>query len=128
MIDDAPLPVPQIIIVEDAVSHAPTMFLGFMAVGDEPAMQALEGASSAAQFPHERTKNRLDQTEVMILFPAGSDQRRAKALFQDAVSGKFGKLAVEVTVAPVAALADGKLDFDKEVSAQPPSSIIVQQR
>jgi hypothetical protein len=124
IVADVP-PTPQIVIVEDAATRQPSLFLGFMAVGAEDAMRALERAAWRASIPIGRTKNDKNETEVMVLFPVGSDRRVATSLFQEALSGKFGKLKLEVTVAPQSAFADGKLDFDNEVTAEPPESIIV---
>jgi phage major head subunit gpT-like protein len=127
MIDAIP-PLPQVVLVENAATHQPTFFFGFMGVGDEKALKALEAAAARNKFPNGRTTNDKKQLEVMILFPVGSDQRNAVALFQDASAGKFGQLALEVIIAPLSAAADGHVDMDKELSVEPPHVIVVPKR
>jgi hypothetical protein len=127
MIDATPPPVP-VPIVENATTHEPTFFFGFMGVGDEKAMNALEAAAAMHRFPSGRTTNDKDQLEVVVLFPVGSDQRKAVALYQDAVAGRFGPLALEVTIAPMSAAADGRIDMEKEVTVEPSQTIAVPKR
>jgi hypothetical protein len=124
MIDGIPQQSP-IVIVENAITHAPTFFFGFMGVGEEQAMSALEKAAAKLGFPAGRTKNDKGETEVMILFPAGSDSARALSLYRDALAGAFGPLKLEVTIAPGSAASDGKIDMDTEVAVEPPRTISI---
>jgi hypothetical protein len=125
MIDAVPPP-PRVVIVESASTHQPTMFLGFMAVGDEAAMIKLERAAVASGLSAGRTKNDKDETEVMVVFPPDSDVRNALPLYRKALAGEFGKLMLEVTIVPVSAAADG-IDLETEVSVEGPESIVVPQ-
>ena len=124
MMDVTP-PLPPIVMVENATTHESTFFFGFMAVGGEGAMKSLETAATKNGFPTGRATNDKNQPEVMVWFPVGSDKRRAFSLYHDASSGRFGPLVLEVTIAPLSAAADGKIDMEKEVSVEPPSTIVV---
>ena len=126
MIDAVP-PLPPMVMVESASTHEPTFFFAFMAVGDESAMKALERAAAKSGFPTSRPTNDKEQTEVMVLFPPRSDSGRALSLYNDAITGRFGKLVLEVTIAPRAAGDDGNIDLDKEVTVEPPSAIVIPQ-
>jgi hypothetical protein len=116
---------PHIVVVENATTHAPTFLFGFMGVGDEQAMSALEKAAMRLGFPADRTKNDKEETEVMVLFPAGSDSTRALSLYRDASAGAFGQLRLEVVIAPGSAASDGKIDMESEVSVEPPHTISI---
>lgn len=116
---------PQIVIVENAATHEPTFFFGFMGVGDEQTMSALEKGAARLGFPATRTKNDKEETEVMVLFPAGSDSTRAFSLYRDASAGAFGRLKLEVVIAPGSAASDGKIDMENEVSVEPPNTISI---
>ena len=124
MMDAMPQQSP-IVIVENASTHELTFFFGFMAVGDEKAMLSLEKAAAKLGFPAGRTKNDKDETEVMILFPGGSDSVRALSLYRDASAGNFGPLKLEVTIAPGSAASDGKIDMDTEVTVEPADTISI---
>jgi hypothetical protein len=124
---DAVRPLPPIVMVESATTHEPTFFFAFMAVGDEGSMKALERAAARSGFPTSRPTNDKGQTEVLVMFPPRSDSRRALSLYNDAIIGKFGKLGLEVTIAPRAAWDDGNIDLDKEVTVEPPSMIAIPQ-
>jgi hypothetical protein len=121
MIDAVPQQ-PPIVIVENATTREPTFFFG---VGDERAMTASEKAAARLGFPAGRTKNHKNETEVMVLFPAGSDSARALSLYRDASAGVFDSLKLEVTIAPQSAAADGKIDMEHEVSVESPNTIAI---
>ena len=127
MIEAVPPQLP-LIVVQNVANHQPTFLLGFMAVGDEQAMSRLESASASKGFSSGRTSNDKNQTEVMILFPPNSDKSAALTLYQEALVGKFGRLVLEVTIAGVSALADGKLDTETEISVEPAATIQVPNR
>lgn len=125
---DAPPPPPPIVLVEDAKTHESTFFFGFMAVGEEAAMKALEKEAKERGFPAGRAKNDKSEVEVIVLFPVGSDSRKALAIYREAAAGRFGPLKLEVTIAPLSAALDGKIDMEKEVTVEPPSAILVPER
>ena len=125
---DFPQLPPTFVMVEEASTRAPTIFIGFMGVGEEAALRALEAAAKNAGFLSGRTSNHQDETEVMIIFPPGSDSGAAFALYREAASGRLGKLTLEVTIAPAAAMSDGRLDTEEEVSVEPPSKILIPNR
>ena len=99
-------PSPSLIGVERAQDHAPLIMLGFMAVGDEPSLSALESAATFGGLKHGRTKNDRDETEVMVMFQPGSSRTSSLKLYRDARAGKFGGLRLEVTIVPVSAAVD----------------------
>lgn len=123
MMDAVPVTQP-FIIVEEVSSHQPALFLGFMAVGPDDAMAKLEKRAANLKFPTSRPKNDRDQTEVMILFPPGTDHRAGLQLYRDALAGQFGNFQLEVVIIPKRAASDG-VDLDKDPSIGPPSSIAV---
>jgi hypothetical protein len=125
---DAANQAPPVVIVQNARTHEPTLLFGFMAVGDEASMRKLEDAAKRAHLPAERTTNDKSQTEVMVIFPTGSDTRKALSLYRDAMAGAFGPLELEVTIAPLSAAADGKIDPDKEITVDSPNTIMLPQR
>jgi hypothetical protein len=112
-------------MVENASTHGPTFFFGFMAVGEEASMQKLENAARQTGFPAERATNDNNETEVMVLFPPGSDSRKALSLYRNATGGAFGPLKLEVTIAPLSAAADGRFNTETEITVEPSSTIVV---
>jgi DNA-binding transcriptional regulator PaaX len=96
-----------------------------MARGYEHSKATLEQAAADRRFPTQHASNDQNQDEVMIVFPPGSDSRRALSFYRDAIAGKFGALAVEVVITPTSAVADGHLDMESEVTAEPPSAILI---
>jgi hypothetical protein len=114
-------PSPSLIGVERAQDHAPLIMLGFMAVGDEPSLKALESAADLGGLKHGRTKNNRNETQLTVLFPPGSSRASSLNLYRAARAGKFGPLRLEVTIVPVSAAVDG-IDLEK-VSIEPPGYI-----
>jgi hypothetical protein len=123
MIDSAPPPRPSFVIVESAEDRSPLLMLGFVAFGAAQDLERLDSAARERNLSSNRTAADDGSPEQMILFPAGSNRAHALAIYRDARSGRFGPLRVEVVIVPVAAAADG-VDFDTEVTAEPPSFIV----
>lgn len=122
MIMDVPPAPPALVIVEAARDRSPLIMLGFMAVGSEGSMSALEAAAGKAGFRAGRTSNDRGEAEVMVVFAPGSSPSGAWSLYRAAQEGRFGPLRLEVTIVPVALAADG-IDLDTEVTVEDPAHI-----
>lgn len=109
--------------VERASDHQPSVFMGFLAVGDEVSKVKLEAAAKAAGFHNARAKNDKEQDEVMVFFPLECERSKCMALYHDALNGRFGKFAIEVMLIPQQNLADG-FQVDKDVEIDPPSQLV----
>ena len=110
------------IIVARAKDQTPLIMLGFMAVGDEASLRALETAATSAQLNHGRAENDRHEREVMVVFQSGSSRSSSLKVYRDARAGKFGVLRLEVTVVPVSAASDG-IDLGRDVSVESPGYI-----
>lgn len=123
MLDAVATP-PPLIIVEEAASHQPAIFLGFMAVGSETDMIKLEERASQLKFPARRATNDRNEPEVMIMFPPGTDHRAGLQIYRDALGGRFGPLKLEVVIISKEKAKDG-IDLEKDASAESPSFITI---
>jgi hypothetical protein len=110
------------IVVERAQDHAPLIMLGFLAVGGEASLKALQSAAISVDLENGRTSNNRNEIEVMVLFRPGSSRSSSLDLYHDAQAGKFGALRLEVILVPLPATGQG-VDLDRDASAEPPSYI-----
>ena len=123
MFDAIPVP-PPLIIVEEASSHQPTIFLGFLAVGSEANMVKLQERATSLRLPVTRSVNDKEEDGVMVMFPPGSDHLAGLQTYRDALSGRFGKLKLEVMIITKEKAQDG-IDLGTDASAEPPSAIVI---
>jgi hypothetical protein len=124
MLDALPPPPQPIIIVEEAKSHQPAIFLSFMVVGAAADMARLEKRAAELKLPTGRTNNDKGEEEVMIMFPPQTDRAAGLQLYRDALGGKYGALKLEVVLISREKAADG-IDMDTDASVEDPSYILV---
>jgi hypothetical protein len=105
--------------VED---RTPLILLGLFAFGEESDLGRLDAAARLAGLPSRSVPDEDGSRHQAIFFPPGVDRSSALAIFRQAREGAFGLLRLEVIIVPVAAALDG-VDFETEVSAEPPSFI-----
>jgi hypothetical protein len=106
------------IVVPAATTGVSTCFIGLAIHGDRPALEALLTGAAKRDIRGKILEGEAP-LEAMITFGA-VDRSAALSLFRDAVAGRFGRLKVEVVVAPASGASDG-LDMDGEITVEQPS-------
>jgi hypothetical protein len=110
-----------VIVVEAAQTRAPTCFIGLAIHGGESALKAFEAHLVAIGIRGDRVTGE-NPPEVMVFF-VGESQSDSWNLYRDALSGKFGKLKVEVVVAPAAGAESG-IKMDDKLTIEDPDFIL----
>jgi len=122
MIADLPPYIPatavEQIVIYNASSNEPLIMVGFVAFGDPADLAKLEAAAKAGGFPASRLEQ--DDPESMVIYRTEADRGKALKLYHDALSGRFGKLRLEILIVTKEDAADGisgdelrKLDPDQ---------------
>ena len=114
---------PSLVIVQRAQDRSPLILIGFVAVGSDKDMQALEDAAQSMGLSSVGyTKNDRDETEIVVIFPPGTARAASLDLYHQAKEGRFGALQLGVMTVPLAAASDG-IDMATEASVSSPSFI-----
>jgi hypothetical protein len=123
MVSAPPPPPPSIVIVESAPNRSPLVMMGFSATGSEDSLQKIEAASKTAGLQSARLPGPDASTEVAVAFPPSGSRTVDLSVYHDALNGRFGKLAVEAMVVPLAIYQAGQ-DIGDAAEAVSPNFLV----
>jgi len=93
------------IVIYNAASNEPLIMVGFVAFGAPADLAKLETAAKSGGFPASRLET--DDPESMVIYRPEADRGNALKLYHDALSGRFGKLRLEILIVTQKDAADG---------------------
>ena len=109
MIADLPPYIPatavEQVVIYNATTNEPLIMVGFVAWGAPEDLAKLEAAAKTGGFP----ASRLEQgdPESMVIFRPDANRGDALNLYHAAISGRYGKLRVELLIVTQKDAADG---------------------
>ena len=100
-----PAAVVEQVVIYNKATNEPLIMVGFVAWGDPADLAKLEAAAKSGNFPASRLEQ--DDPESMVIYRPDSDRGNALKLYHDALSGRFGKLRLEILIVTQKDAADG---------------------